>query len=165
MKLKFLIILIALIGCSSKKNAPLGASTTDLKGKDVFYKIGFSNPYWENSDPKASDYVFFNKEDGSLIMISTACYQKKTKLKEVANNTFKGYPDYKKMRGEFFDFVGHNVYELEGEVTIEKKHYQFLLRNFVREPCYYDFLLLSEKNLKFWKKDLNKIMADMRFLK
>ncbi len=164
MLFKIIFILIVSIGCSSRKDS-IGPGTTDLKGKDIFYKIDFKNQFWENTDPKASDYVYFNKEDGSLILISSACYQKKTKLAEVAYNTFKNFPDFKKTRGEFFDFVGHKVYELEGEVTIEKKHYQFLLRNFVREPCYYDFLLLSEKNLKFWIKDLNKIMASLRFLK
>lgn len=136
-----LVFAINLVGCSLFIPAPSGPK------KDTNMTIGFQDKAWKATDPKESDHAWVEEERGDVMVVNSFCGEfQDLPLETLALKTFSGYNDFKPLGKQTLDWHEREAFEMEAEATVDGVLVMLHLRNYRRNHCYYDFLLVSPRH-------------------
>ncbi len=114
--------------------------------KDKQLKINFAMAGWRSTDPHGSDRAWSNEERGDVILVNSFCGEfQDLALETLALKTFRGYQGFKPLGKREPRWHGRDAFEMEAEAVVDGVRVLLLLRNYRRDHCYYDFLLVSPR--------------------
>jgi len=159
-RLIFLTILLATSSCS------LFISSPDPKAsKDKSLSVSFKREPWVAADPRESDYAWAHERSGEVMMVNSFCGEfQSLPLETLALKTFQDYPGFKPLGKNTLEWKGREAFEMEAEALVDGVKVILHIRNYRRDHCYYDFVLISprgrtEESLKAF----NALLDGVRF--
>lgn len=153
-----LVFILALGSCSLFIPDPPGPK------KDTSMKIPFTLKGWKSTDPRESDYAWVEETRGDVIVVNSFCGEfQDLALETLALKTFSGYEDFKPLGKNMTMWHNRESFEMEAEAKVDGVKVMLHLRNYRRNHCYYDFLLVSprysaEHSLSAYNKMLDSVV-------
>jgi len=140
-RLFFFFALVVLSGCS------LFIPSNDPKAmKDKNLVVKFSHADWAATNPHESDYAWAQQQAGDVMMVNSFCGEfQSLSLEALAIKTFKDYPNFKPLGKNTIEWHGREAFEMEAEAFVDGVKVLLHLRNYRRDHCYYDFVLISPR--------------------
>lgn len=138
----------------SKPNKPV---------KDSRLKIEFIEKGWKKTDPRESDHAWVQEQRGDVILVNSFCGEfQDLPLETLALKTFNGYEQFKPLGKNDTQWHGREAFEMEAQAQVDGVLVLLHLRNYRRDHCYYDFLLVtprssSESSLRAFQHMLNGV--------
>lgn len=137
----FMLFLGVLTGCSL-----FLPKTPPPPAKDKNLKVIFSMPGWKTTDPHESDYAWSNEQRGDVLLVNSFCGEfQDLSLETLALKTFDGYQEFKPLGKNTTEWEGREAFEMEAEARLDGVKILLHLRNYRRDHCYYDFILVSPR--------------------
>jgi hypothetical protein len=138
---QFLFFFILLLsGCSvfvPKETPP---------AKDKNLHINFSNKDWATIDARSSDQAWSHKKSGDVIVVNSFCGEfQSLSLESLAIKTFKSYSDFEPLGKRTIDWFEREAFEMEAEALVDGVKVLISMRNYRRDHCYYDFVLITPR--------------------
>lgn len=134
------VLLATLAGCSLFMPKPAAPK------KDDSLKISFAMEGWTPADPRDSDRAWVDKERGDVMLVNSFCGEfQDLPLETLALKTFQDYADFKPLGTHSPRWHGREAFEMEAEARLDGVKVLLHLRNYRRDHCYYDFLLVSPR--------------------
>jgi hypothetical protein len=150
-------LLILIGGCSllfSKSSKPV---------KDPGFKIDFAEKGWKSTDPREADRAWVQENRGDVIIVNSFCGEfQDLPLETLALKTFSGYEEFKPLGKNDTKWQGREAFEMEAQARVDGVLVLLHLRNYRRDHCYYDFLLVtprssSEASLRAFQRMLDGV--------
>ena len=114
--------------------------------KDKNLHVNFEMNGWAKTDPRESDMAWAQQQSGDVLMVNSFCGEfQSLPLETLAVKTFKDYPDFKPLGKNTLDWQGREAFEMEAEANVDGVKVLLHLRNYRRDHCYYDFVLISPR--------------------
>lgn len=136
-----IVFLCILAGCSLFIPAPKGPK------KDTAMKVPFTMVDWKATDPKESDHAWVNEKRGDVMLVNSFCGEfQDLPLETLALKTFSGYEEFKPLGKNQTLWHGREAFEMEAEAMVDGVVVMLHIRNYRRDHCYYDFLLVSPRH-------------------
>jgi hypothetical protein len=159
-RLILLTIFITTAGCS------LFISSPDPKAsKDKNLSVNFSYDPWIATDARESDFAWAHERAGDVMMVNSFCGEfQSLPLETLALKTFQDYQGFRPLGKNTLEWKGREAFEMEAEAFVDGVKVIIHLRNYRRDHCYYDFVLISprgrtEESLKAF----NTMLSGVRF--
>ncbi len=115
--------------------------------KDQNLKVNFTFPNWALTDSRESDHAWVQTQRGDVMMVNSFCGEfQSLPLEQLAIKTFKGYDSYKPLGKRSLEWHGREAFEMEAEAAVDGVKVLIHLRNYRRDHCYYDFVLISPRS-------------------
>lgn len=131
------ISLVILASCSSGSNKPT---------KDEDLVINFAMTDWASTDPRESDRAWVHRARGDVMMVNSFCGEfQSLPLEALALKTFESYDSYKPLGKRALTWHEREAFEMEAEAYVDGVKVLIHLRNYRRDHCYYDFVLISPR--------------------
>jgi hypothetical protein len=141
-RLFFSIFYFSLVSCSL-----LLPSNEKKPTKDTNLYVSFNNQGWNPTDPRESDRAWVQETRGDVIIVNSFCGEfQSLPLEELALKTFKDYDSYKPLGKNNLTWLDREAFEMEAEAYVDGVKVLIHLRNYRRDHCYYDFLLISPRS-------------------
>lgn len=133
-------IILTFSGCSMF----FGSSERDIK-KDKAYSVFFNDEGWKKINPQDSDVTYTNQA-GDILLANSFCYEFQSEpLDKLAKNTFQSINQSKIIEGKIIQFKEREAYEAIGAGSMDGVDIKIKLRNFRRNHCYYDLVLITNE--------------------
>ena len=114
--------------------------------KDTSYKINFEATGWEKTDPRESDFAWVQSKTGEVIVVNSFCGEfQSLPLESLALKTFDSYDSFKPLGKNTLEWNEREAFEMEAEAKIDGVVVLLNFRNYRRDHCYYDFLLVTPR--------------------
>ena len=114
--------------------------------KDKNLHVNFEMSGWAKTDPRESDLAWAQQQSGDVLMVNSFCGEfQSLPLETLAVKTFKDYPDFKPLGKNTLEWHGREAFEMEAEANVDGVKVLLHLRNYRRDHCYYDFVLISPR--------------------
>ncbi len=114
--------------------------------KDKNLHVKFELTGWAKTDPRESDLAWAQQQSGDVMVVNSFCGEfQSLPLETLAVKTFKDYPDFKPLGKNTLDWQGREAFEMEAEANVDGVKVLLHLRNYRRDHCYYDFVLISPR--------------------
>lgn len=132
--------------------------------KDTNMKVPFTLSGWKATDPQASDHAWVEETRGDVIVVNSFCGEfQDLPLETLALKTFSGYKDFRPLGKNTTQWHGREAFEMEAEALVDGVRVMLHLRNYRRDHCYYDFLLVSprtsaEHSLQAYNRMLDSVV-------
>lgn len=136
-----LLLLLGLAGCSFfvPKAAP--------PSKDRALRVSFAQRDWQAVDPRQSDRAWSHRERGDVLVQNSFCGEfQSLALETLAVKTFQNYDGFRPLGKRALTWFGREAFEMEAEATVDGVRVLLLLRNYRRDHCYYDFVLITPRS-------------------
>jgi hypothetical protein len=134
-------LLILIGGCS------LFLPTPKKPAKDPALKIEFTEKGWKTTDPRESDHAWVQESRGDVILANSFCGEfQDLPLETLALKTFNGYEEFKPLGKNDTQWQGREAFEMEAQARVDGVLVLLHLRNYRRDHCYYDFLLVTPRS-------------------
>ncbi len=141
-RLLSLAIAMILTGCSM-----LLPAANPKASKDKKLLVNFIHPGWNTTDPRESDHAWVQEKRGDVIVVNSFCGAfQALSLEALALKTFQGYQEFKPLGKHSLDWYGREAFEMEAEARVDGVKVLLHLRNYRRDHCYYDFVLISPRD-------------------
>lgn len=115
--------------------------------KDKDLTVQFEMNGWAATDPRESDLAWVQQQSGDVMVVNSFCGEfQSLPLETLALKTFKDYPDFKPLGKNTLDWHGREAFEMEAEANVDGVKVLLHLRNYRRDHCYYDFVLISPRS-------------------
>jgi hypothetical protein len=139
-RLSLSTLLLFLMACSSFVSKP----TKPKKDKNLY--VHFQHDSWDKTDPKESDFAWVERNLGDVMIVNSFCdeFQSFT-LETLALKTFTNYENFKPLGKNSLMWNGREAFEMEAEAKLDGVTVLFHIRNYRRDHCYYDFLLITPR--------------------
>ncbi len=120
-------------------------SPTPTKAKN--YQINFVSNDWSKTDPRESDHVWVQNKTGEVIVVNSFCGEfQSLSLESLALKTFDTYDSFKPLGKNTINWQEREAFEMEAEAKIDGVVVLINFRNYRRDHCYYDFILVTPRN-------------------
>lgn len=114
--------------------------------KDKDLKVQFEMNGWAPTDPRESDLAWVQQQSGDVMMVNSFCGEfQSLPLETLAVKTFKDYPDFKPLGKNTIEWHEREAFEMEAEAMVDGVKVLLHIRNYRRDHCYYDFVLISPR--------------------
>jgi hypothetical protein len=134
------IIILLLAGCSSL--VPTKAPPV----KDKNLHIVFPNDDWGLIDARTSDHAWSHKKRGDVIVLNSFCGEfQSLPLESLALKTFQSYPGFLPLGKRTIEWFEREAFEMEAEAQVDGVKVLIYMRNYRRNHCYYDFVLITPR--------------------
>lgn len=134
-------LLLALAGCSAflpKNKAP---------EKDRDLVVSFTDSNWQSIDPRQSDRAWSQRSRGDVMVLNSFCGEfQSLSLETLAIKTFQNYDGFKPLGKRTVTWYEREAFEMEAEATVDGVRVLMYLRNYRRDHCYYDFVLITPRS-------------------
>jgi hypothetical protein len=141
-RLLLFAFLLALTGCSVFMPS---ADPRATKDKDL--RVSFEMSGWAATDPRESDLAWAQQQSGDVMVVNSFCGEfQSLPLETLAVKTFKDYPDFRPLGKNTLEWHGREAFEMEAEANVDGVKVLLHLRNYRRDHCYYDFVLISPRS-------------------
>lgn len=154
-----LVFLLAFAGCSLFIPSPPGPK------KDTAMKIPFTLEGWKTTDPRESDHAWVQEKRGDVMLVNSFCGEfQDLPLETLALKTFSGYEQFKPLGKNTTLWHGREAFEMEAEALVDGVKVMLHLRNYRRDHCYYDFLLVSPRtSAEYALKAFEQMLSSVAF--
>lgn len=140
-RLILFVCLLPLAACSLfiPSNDPRATKDKDLK-------VQFEMKDWAVTDPRESDLAWVQQQSGDVMMVNSFCGEfQSLPLETLALKTFKDYPEFKPLGKNTLVWHEREAFEMEAEAMVDGVKVLLHIRNYRRDHCYYDFVLISPR--------------------
>ncbi|MBY0515703.1 MAG: hypothetical protein K2P81_02260 [Bacteriovoracaceae bacterium] len=146
--MKYYTRLFTSVLCLSFVSCSIFLPSSDKKPtKDKNLQVQFSTSGWSPTDPRESDKAWVQENRGDVIIVNSFCGEfQSLPLEELALKTFKDYDSYKPLGKNHLTWLDREAFEMEAEAYVDGVKVLIHLRNYRRDHCYYDFLLISPRS-------------------
>lgn len=154
-KYQAILVLFALVFLNS---CSLWPSDEDEKSS---YKINFIHDNWQEIPPEDSDRAFLNNTNGNIILANSFCdkYQE-TSLPTLAKRALTDISKQNILEEKHFTFKERDAYLVYMQGRIDGVAMYLQLVNYRRDNCYYDFLYISQYQIKSNHEKIFNIFLD-----
>ncbi len=140
-RLILFVCLLPLAACSLfiPSNDPRATKDKDLK-------VAFEMNGWAVTDPRESDLAWVQQQSGDVMLVNSFCGEfQSLPLETLALKTFKDYPEFKPLGKNTLEWHEREAFEMEAEALVDGVKVLLHIRNYRRDHCYYDFVLISPR--------------------
>ncbi len=132
--------LALLMGCSALVPTAPGPQ------KDKHLRITYKHPEWDEVDPRQSDRAWSHHRRGDVMLANSFCGEfQSLPLEALARQTFESYGGYIPLGKRTLEWQGREAFEMEIQANVDGVGVLIYLRNYRRDHCYYDFLLITPR--------------------
>ncbi len=139
----FILLLMSTLAVTCSSIIPKSPKPT----KATNYQINFQSKDWSKSDPRESDHVWVQSKTGEVIVVNSFCGEfQSLPLESLALKTFDTYDSFKPLGKNTIQWQEREAFEMEAEAKIDGVVVLINFRNYRRDHCYYDFILVTPRN-------------------
>lgn len=134
------VFVLLCAGCSLVAPGPA------VPSKDPKLQTTFSATGWAVTDPHESDHAWSHHGRGDVMLVNSFCGEfQDLPLENLAIKTFSGYEDFKPLGKNELMWQGREAFEMEAQARLDGVKVLLYIRNYRRDHCYYDFLLVTPR--------------------
>lgn len=139
----YILLLLSTLAVNCSSMIPKAPKPT----KDTRYKINFQSQEWIKTDPRESDFAWVQNKTGEVIVVNSFCGEfQSLPLETLALKTFDSYDSFKPLGKNTLEWKEREAFEMEAEARIDGVVVLLNFRNYRRDHCYYDFLLVTPRS-------------------